>query len=129
MSLPPPSTALSHPFLCRRRPHHHHQNNRPAGGIWSDYDAVVADVTATGFDRVASVYEGNLGADLEFSHNPDWMIATTLTEIDSAVADETPFFLYYVGDVFSTASSQKVWHVSALAYCILFPECICRKLA
>jgi hypothetical protein len=67
--------------------------------LWSDYSAVVADVANTGFDKVASVYEGNLGGDdLSFSHNPDWMVATSLIEIDSAVEDATPFFLYYVGD-------------------------------
>ena len=71
-----------------------HISEAPAAGEWRDYPAVVAAVEATGFDRVASVYETNLGAEsLQFSHNPDWMVATSLAEIDAAVVDETSFFL------------------------------------
>jgi hypothetical protein len=84
----------------RQNDNKNYNHHRSTGGLWSDYNAVVEDVANTGFDKVASVYEGNLGGnDLLFSHNPDWMVATSLIEIDSAVEDATPFFLYYVGDV------------------------------
>ena len=62
-----------------------------------DYRGIAAAVEYTGFTKPASVYETNMNSNvgLPFSHNPEWMVATSNKAIKDAVVANKPFFLYH----------------------------------
>ncbi|KAJ1423084.1 hypothetical protein B484DRAFT_465138 [Ochromonadaceae sp. CCMP2298] len=59
---------------------------------WTDYNQAVA---ASGFTDAAAVYQGNMNANLAFSHNMEWCTAQAIASIDAAVALSQPFFLHF----------------------------------
>ena len=65
--------------------------------LFTDYSKAVSNVKETGFAAAVGIYEGNMLAksSLPFSHNPEWMVATSNKELTSAVAANKQFFLYF----------------------------------
>jgi arylsulfatase A-like enzyme len=64
---------------------------------YNDYPGAVAAVLSNGFDAVGGVYQDNMdtAGTLAFSHNMEWMTATVLPQIDEAIKQKKPFFLYF----------------------------------
>ena len=65
--------------------------------MFADYAATVSAVEATGFTKAPSIYAGNMNTPNTeaFSHNPEWMVATSNTAVKDAVDNKRPFFLYH----------------------------------
>eukprot|EP00754_Rhynchopus_humris_P037898 Rhum_TRINITY_DN205_c0_g1::Rhum_TRINITY_DN205_c0_g1_i1::g.847::m.847 len=71
-------------------------------GYLTDYASLVSDIEKTGFETVASAYVSNMGAGgatdgtNTWSHNPEWLVETSLTAVEAAVTatPPRPFYLY-----------------------------------
>eukprot|EP00603_Paraphysomonas_imperforata_P003019 CAMPEP_0114420456 /NCGR_PEP_ID=MMETSP0103-20121206/4567_1 /TAXON_ID=37642 ORGANISM="Paraphysomonas imperforata, Strain PA2" /NCGR_SAMPLE_ID=MMETSP0103 /ASSEMBLY_ACC=CAM_ASM_000201 /LENGTH=794 /DNA_ID=CAMNT_0001588937 /DNA_START=108 /DNA_END=2492 /DNA_ORIENTATION=- len=62
----------------------------------TSYASAEAAVRNTGFTDVGSVYIENMGSSVtNFTHNLEWMTATAMTNIDNALDNDKPFFLYF----------------------------------
>ena len=72
-----------------------HISPEAKGQVFADYAATVSAVEDTGFTKAPSVYAGNMMATNTeaFSHNPEWMVATSNTALKDAVDNSRPFFL------------------------------------
>eukprot|EP01084_Bolivina_argentea_P298345 514110_1 len=51
-------------------------------------------VKTLGFDFVDAFYEGNIGDNAPYGHNPEWMISQSQKFIKQSITDNKPFFLY-----------------------------------
>ena len=71
-------------------------------GYLTDYPSLVSDIKKTGFETVASAYVSNMGAGgatdgtNTWSHNPEWLVETSLAAVEAAVTavPPRPFYLY-----------------------------------
>ena len=71
-------------------------------GYLASYETLEADIKASGFTTVASAYATNMDTDgatdgkgHTWSHNYEWMVSTSLTAVQKAVADKKSFFLHF----------------------------------
>ena len=68
----------------------------PGGSdLWADYAGVVDLVNGTGFTAPAAMYAENMGADVAFTHNQEWLAAEANAQIRAAVGATMPFFVYF----------------------------------
>ena len=62
------------------------------------YSKYVNDIMKNGFDFADGIYIGNIytGNDMQFSHNPEWMVSKSIDFINETVnVHNSPFFLYF----------------------------------